>query len=263
MPASTLERTARPRRSRTRSRSFSPRPALVISTLRPHQYDLRPSCASLVCPDCKTWVPITGIQARKQKLVPHDTGVAGKDAAVRCHGSNRLVLVDVAVEVWQKRLEEGGAETAGRRSARQHYKPLPAPAKPVTKMTPTPTNADDALTAYREHLKKCRNSSKAGRCGGTRRCADGARLAALYAELKRTEPLRDREARVDALLARYRSTTQWTKHGKVTVNAKKATAKRSGTTVEEANNICRTRVADSVSEYRGPEVPLTPLRINA
>lgn len=263
MSASPLERTARPRRSRTRSRNINGRPALVISTLKPHQYDLRPYCASLICPDCRTWVPITGIKAKKQKLVPHDTGVAGKDAAVRCQGSNRLVSVDVAFEVWQKRLEDGGAETAGRRSARQHYKPLPAPAKPVTKMTPAPANAGGALIAYREHLKKCRNSSKAGRCSGSHRCADGARLAALYEELMRTQPLRDREARVDALLVRYRSTTVWAKHSEVTANAKKATAKRSGTTVEEANNSCRNRVADSVSEFRGPQVPFTPLRISA
>ncbi|MFD6114048.1 hypothetical protein ACFWG0_28670 [Streptomyces yangpuensis] len=115
MSASTIERTARPRKSRTRSRNVNGRPALVISTLRPHQYDLRPACASLICPDCTTWVPITGIQARQQKLVPHDTGRAGKAAAVRCQGSNRLVDVDVAYEIWQQRLQDSGVETAARR----------------------------------------------------------------------------------------------------------------------------------------------------
>lgn len=95
MPDSTIEPTARPRRSRTRSRNVNGRPALVFSTLKPHQYDLRPACASLICPDCKTWVPITGIQARQQRLVPHDTGRAGKNPSVRCQGSNRLIDVDV------------------------------------------------------------------------------------------------------------------------------------------------------------------------
>ncbi|MFE5200977.1 hypothetical protein ACFQ93_46145 [Streptomyces sp. NPDC056601] len=261
MPASTIERTARPRRSRTRSRNINGRPALVISTLQPHQYDLRPACASLICPDCKTWVPITGIQAKKQKLVPHDTGVARKDAAVRCQGSNRLVSVDVAFEVWEKHLEDGGAETTGRRSARQHYKPLPAPAKPVTRMSPVPENAADALTAYREHLKKCRSSNVAGRCGGSHRCSDGAWLAALYAELERTQPVRDREARVDAMLARYRSTAAWTKHSKATAAAKTTMAKHGGTAVEEANNACRIHPADTVSEFRGAVVPLKKLRI--
>jgi hypothetical protein len=123
MSASTLERTARPRKARTRSRNISARPALVISTLQPNQYDLRPACASLICPDCQTWVPITGIQARQQKLVPHDTGRAGRDAAVRCQGSNRLVRVDVEFEVWQKRLEVGAAETAARRRTTVRPKP--------------------------------------------------------------------------------------------------------------------------------------------
>ncbi|GAA1924068.1 hypothetical protein [Streptantibioticus ferralitis] len=134
MLASTLEPTARYRRSRTRSRNISPRPALAVSTLKPHQYDLRPSCASLVCPDCKTWVPITGIKAKKQKLVPHDTGVARKDAAVRCQGSNRLVSIDVAFEVWQKRLEDGGAETASRRPTTVLRKPKVAPAPAVSQI---------------------------------------------------------------------------------------------------------------------------------
>ncbi|MEU9157959.1 hypothetical protein AB0D59_47415 [Streptomyces sp. NPDC048417] len=262
MPASTPESTARLRKSRTRSRNINPRPALAVSSLKPHQYDLHPSCASLICPDCKTWVPITGLSAKKRKLVPHDTGVAGKDVAVRCQGSNRLVSIDVLVKAWQGRMEVGGPEASGRRSARQHYKPLPAPAKPVTKMTPEPASADDALTAYREHLKKCRNSTVAGHCGGTHRCADGARLAKLYEQLKRAEPLRQREARVDALLARHRSTRTWATHSAATENVK-ATAKRSGTTVEEANNSCRVRVADTVSDYRGPQVPLQPLRIGA
>ncbi|GAA2359236.1 MULTISPECIES: hypothetical protein [Streptomyces] len=134
MPASTLERTARPRRSRTRSRNISGRPALVISTLKPHQYDLRPVCASLICPDCTTWVPITGIQAKKQKLVPHDTGRAGKDAAVRCQGSNRLVTVDVAFETWQERLEDGSSETAGRRRTTVRRKPKVAVAPAVSQI---------------------------------------------------------------------------------------------------------------------------------
>ncbi|WP_331745556.1 hypothetical protein [Streptomyces virginiae] len=89
MSASNIERTARPRKTRTRSRNINGRPALVISTLHPHQYDLRPACVSLICPDCKTWVPITGIQARQQKLVPHDTGRAGEAPSVRAPSRNR------------------------------------------------------------------------------------------------------------------------------------------------------------------------------
>ncbi|MFF7858996.1 hypothetical protein [Streptomyces sp. NPDC007904] len=134
MSALTPERTARPRRSRTRSRTVNSRPALVISTLRPHQYDLRPACASLVCPDCTTWVPITGIQTKKPKLVPHDTGRAGKDAAVRCQGSNRLVTVNVTVKKWQERLVDGHAETAHRRRTTVRRKPKVATAPAVSQI---------------------------------------------------------------------------------------------------------------------------------
>ncbi|MGD9482878.1 hypothetical protein WDH52_06385 [Streptomyces sp. TRM70308] len=132
--STTLERTARPRRSRTRSRNINGRPALVISALRPHQYDLRPACASLICPDCTTWVPITGLQAKKHKLVPHDTGRAGKDAAVRCQGSNRLVTVDIAVEKWQELLEDGSAEAAGRRRTNVRRRPKVPPAAAVVQI---------------------------------------------------------------------------------------------------------------------------------
>ncbi|MFF8953478.1 hypothetical protein ACF09I_32435 [Streptomyces sp. NPDC014940] len=143
MSASTLEGTARPRRGRIRSRNINGRPALVISTLKPHQYDLRPVCASLICPDCKTWVPITGIQAKRQKLVPHDTGRAGKDAASRCQGSNRLVTVDIEFEKWQERLEAGSAEAAGRRRTTVRRKPKVQPAPAVSQIAAQKQAVDD------------------------------------------------------------------------------------------------------------------------
>jgi hypothetical protein len=148
MSASTLERTARTRRSRTRSRTVNARPALVISTLKPHQYDLRPACASLICPDCKTWVPITGLQTHKPKVVPHDTGLANKDASVRCRlGSNRLVTVDVTVKKWQERLEDGNSETVHRRKTTVLRKPKVALAPAVSQIAAqkqTSTTDDDS-----------------------------------------------------------------------------------------------------------------------
>ncbi|MFG2394594.1 hypothetical protein ACGFYF_37780 [Streptomyces lavendulae] len=135
MSASTLEQTARPRRSRTRSRTVNARPALPLSTLKPHQYDLRPACASLVCPDCETWVPITGFGTKTTKVVPHDTGRAGKDAAVRCRlGSNRLVTVNVTVRKWAERLEDGHAETGHRRKTTVRRKPKVAVAPAVSQI---------------------------------------------------------------------------------------------------------------------------------
>ncbi|PJM98570.1 hypothetical protein CG740_34540 [Streptomyces sp. CB01201] len=133
--SSTFERTARSRRSRTRSRTVSARPALALSTLKPHQFDLRPACASLVCPDCETWVPITGLGTKTTKVVPHDTGRAGKDASVRCRlGGNRLVKVDVTVRKWAERLEDGHAETVHRRKTAVLRKPRTAPAPAVSQI---------------------------------------------------------------------------------------------------------------------------------
>ncbi|WJV51773.1 hypothetical protein [Streptomyces flavofungini] len=206
-------------------------------------------------------MPITAFNGKKPKLVPHDTGVARQDAAVRCQGSNRLVNIDVRVTAWEKRLETGGTEANACRSARQHYKPLPAPARPITKMASESANAEDALTAYREHIKTCRSSKVIGRCGGTHRCTRGAQLAALYAQLKRSQPTRDHEARVDALLARHRTSRVWTEQSEGVVD-REATAKRSGAPIEEVNNSCRRHPAEAVSEFRSPEVPLAPVRIN-
>ncbi|MEW2085696.1 hypothetical protein [Streptomyces sp. NPDC005283] len=53
-----------------------------------------------------------------------------------------------------------------------------------------------------------------------------------------------------------------TKQQEATTDAKKQT-KRSGTIVEEANNSCRPTPKGAVSEFRGPDVPLEPLRITA
>ncbi|MEU6593241.1 hypothetical protein ABZ923_29130 [Streptomyces sp. NPDC046881] len=185
MSASTFQRTARPRKSRTRSRNTSARPALVISTLKPHQYDLRPSCASLICPDCKTWVPITGIQARQQKLVPHDMGRAGKDAAVRCQGSNRLVNVDIEFEVWQKRLEDGSAETAARRRTTVRRKPTVAAAPSVAHMVVQDLDAKGALRLYRAHAEQCTVCQESGHA----HCAEGSPLARLYLYKLRNAPV--------------------------------------------------------------------------
>ncbi|MFJ2060295.1 hypothetical protein ACIOMM_30760 [Streptomyces sp. NPDC087908] len=155
--SSPLERTARPRKSRTRSRTVNTRPALALSTLRPNQYDLRPACASLLCPDCETWVPITGYQSKAPKVVPHDTGRALEAPAVRCHlGSNRLVAVDVLVRKWQERLEDGHAETGHRRRTTVRRKPKVQPAPAISQIAAQrqPVTTDRAAIGRSEWLQR-------------------------------------------------------------------------------------------------------------
>ncbi|WP_326615323.1 hypothetical protein OG949_41205 (plasmid) [Streptomyces scopuliridis] len=260
------------RPGRVRTKRDNRRTPLLLSNIKPQDINVREGeIKSIVCTDCQTWRRLMGetkLKIREHRVSDKVTDGAKND---RCSGSNQVVKLDISVEQWSEAMLATDSTATGRRSARQHNKPLPAPAKPVTKMTPAPVNASDALTAYREHLKKCRVSSVAGRCGGTRRCSDGARLAALYEQLLRTQPRRDREykeeARVDALLTRYRSTTARTVTAAAwkaaTTDAKVAMAKRSGTRVEEANNACQIRPADTVSEFRGAAVPLETLRISA
>ncbi|WP_030807271.1 hypothetical protein [Streptomyces sp. NRRL S-337] len=199
MSASTLERTARPRRSRTRSRTVNARPALVVSTLKPHQYDLRPACASLVCPDCTTWVPITGFQTRKPKLVPHDTGPAGKAPAVRCGlGSNRLVTVDVTARKWEERLTDGHAETVHRRRTTVRRKPKVQPAPAVSqiaahKQMATNDEPGDGRPLWLLRKRQWRASEVMVRDTDTRRAqlpAGGAPLGAPPVPLKTLHPKR-------------------------------------------------------------------------
>ncbi|MDX3587555.1 hypothetical protein [Streptomyces europaeiscabiei] len=251
----------RKRPGRTRTKRDNRREPMLLSKIDPQEINVREGeVKSLVCPDCRTWRRLMGDTKLVIREHCHSDKVAPGEKHERCPGSNQVVQLDITVEEWSEAMLAADSTATGRRSARQHYKPLPAPAKPVTRMSPMSMSVAGALAAYREHLKKCRASSKDGRCGGTHRCVDGARLAGVYAELERAQSVRDREARVDSLLARYRSSMVWAKRSEATASAK-STAKRSGTAVEEANNTCRHRLPGTVSDYRGPQVPTQPVRI--
>ncbi|MEU0596251.1 hypothetical protein [Streptomyces ardesiacus] len=272
------------------------RDPIKASTMRPEHLNLREGEPALaVCPDCQTWRRLT-----RSMIHPHraadDAPKTGErryhgDKPVhrrRCPGSAQRITIDLSPEAWTEKLLAADSTATGRRSARQHHKPIPAPAAPVAKMTPALPNAADVLAAYRQHLKecrpKCRCSKKcptecrkiqpvAGRCSAIYRCITGLRLAAQYELLKRGQEQRDRvskqEARVDALIARHRSgvaarraANEWAQH-RADTTAPATLAKRSGTAVEEANNTCRTRRPDAVSDYRGPHVPTETARATA
>ncbi|WP_407842098.1 hypothetical protein ACE1OC_42870 (plasmid) [Streptomyces sp. DSM 116496] len=121
----------RPRRTRTK-RQLSSRPALKLSQLFPSHMDLRePLKAVLVCEDCGTWCPITGMQSRIQKLVPHHTGKAGVADAIHCRGSNRRVEFDMTIVEWRQALADAHTET----SSRQPTTVLPKAFSPRTDQT--------------------------------------------------------------------------------------------------------------------------------
>ncbi|WP_274916531.1 hypothetical protein [Streptomyces sp. WZ-12] len=169
-------RTKRERPKRTRTKNVSHLPALELSALPVQEFDLEPGTERLVCPDCRTWCPITGVST--PKLVPHD----GKCFGQRCTGSNRRVAVDMTVEDWRLEMDGVTRDAQSRRQRRQFYKPLPAPATPIHRLNQShrPT-ADKALAAYGAHRKQCPV------CSSSTACVIGTRRALAYAELRRQE----------------------------------------------------------------------------
>ncbi|MFI1177845.1 hypothetical protein [Streptomyces melanogenes] len=185
------EPTARYRRSRTRSRNVSPLPALALSQFQPHEYDLNSLCTQLVCPHCKTWVPITGINSKKPKLVPHDTAVDRNGAAVRCMGSHRLVVLDVTREKWERRRQDG-VEPSVRRAAAQHRKPQPMVPTPVVRLAAAPATQELATVARlsrllaEAHAGLVAHRGECRTCDGRRRCREGVELEYRLAEVRAT-----------------------------------------------------------------------------
>ena len=251
---------AQKRQKKTRTKHVSSLPVLAVSKLLPNHIDLLPGTESLVCPNCETWCPITGHQGRTPKLVPHHTNRAGTPQARRCIGSNRRVLLDLTIPEWRHRLGDAIADTASRRATTVLRKPKTPPAPAASQITPVPLSAEAARKAYRGHLQRCTT------CEGRTRCTDGQRLAEIYARLERQEPRRKQvrdafareRARFDrryAALAAEGRAAEWTKQTSRLIK-KDRLAKWSGTNVEERNNQCKLRAKGSISEFRGPDLPL-------
>ncbi|MFG3179817.1 hypothetical protein ACGFZC_32805 [[Kitasatospora] papulosa] len=109
--------TAKERPRRTRTKRVSALPAIKLSQLLPSHIDLRnPLKAVLVCQDCETWVPITGMQSKVQKLVPHHNGKAHVAAAVHCRSSNRRVQFDMTIPEWRHALTDAATEASSRQA---------------------------------------------------------------------------------------------------------------------------------------------------
>ncbi|MET8615836.1 hypothetical protein [Streptomyces misionensis] len=120
------------KRPRARRKRASTLPAIKLSELLPSHIDLRdPLKAVLVCPDCETWVPITGMYSKVQKLVPHHTGKAGVAAALHCRSSNRSIEWDMTIPEWRQALTDAVKEA----SSRQATTVLPKPFSPQTDRT--------------------------------------------------------------------------------------------------------------------------------
>ncbi|MFD0009036.1 hypothetical protein ACFVJ4_42730 [Streptomyces sp. NPDC127178] len=61
-------------------------------------------------------VPITGMQGKVQKLVPHHAGKADEAAAIRCRSSNRRIEFDMSIPEWCQALADAVTEASSRQA---------------------------------------------------------------------------------------------------------------------------------------------------
>ncbi|MFK0223280.1 hypothetical protein ACIQWN_34485 [Streptomyces vinaceus] len=180
------------RRRKTRTSNVNHRPPVIASKLKVNEIDLAPGKEHLVCPDCSTWVPITGMLGTP-KLVPHHTGRARTGEPRRCAaGSNRQVTIDVEADALRRQLIEGAPTTAARRATKVLPKPKVKPAPAASQVKPAPLSAEQVRRAFRQHQQQClacRGEAK-NRDGQTLTCPDGERLAVTFLRLLRQEPKR-------------------------------------------------------------------------
>ncbi|MFE9637028.1 hypothetical protein [Streptomyces sp. NPDC006463] len=238
------------RPGRNRSKNTNRRAPLLLSNMAPEDFNVRPGeTKSIACPDCRTWRRIMGDKVLKIREHCISDKVAEGEKHTLCPGTDQVVVIDIDVQRWQarqNRLLREAMPQDNRRAAQQFYKPLPAPAAPVSRISAEIT-LETARQSYLAHRKGCTL------CVKGRHCTDGGILARRYVLALNQEPARrearDEQERQERRTARKLTApavrrAQWTKHG--------------GEEVETANNRCAERIAGSLSEFRGPQLPLAP-----
>ncbi|WP_030978303.1 hypothetical protein [Streptomyces sp. NRRL S-1824] len=243
------------RPGRVRTKNTNRREALKLSTMAPEDFNVRPGeVKSIACPDCRTWRRIMGDKVLKIREHCVSDKLAEGEKHTACPGSDQVVDVNIDVRRWQAkqdRLLRDAMPQDNRRAAQQFYKPLPAPAAPVSRIKAEVT-LETARQSYLAHRKGCI------RCVGKQHCADGGVLARRYVLALQEEPAR-REAREQLERQEQRTVRKQT----APAVRKAQWAKRGGEAVEMANNRCSERTSGSLSEFRGPRLPLAPQDVEA
>ncbi|MFJ2575009.1 hypothetical protein ACIOYT_31910 [Streptomyces halstedii] len=258
----------RKRPGRVRTKNTNRREALKLSSMAPEDYNVRPGeVKSIACPDCRTWRRIMGDTVLKIREHCISDKVAEGEKHTTCPGSDQLVELDIDVRRWQvkqDRLLREAMPQDNRRAAQQFYKPLPAPAAPVSRMNAEIT-LESARQAYLAHRTRRVGRGRSAaqpqgctRCVGGQHCPDGAILACRFVVALQQEPAR-REAREQMERQEQRAARQQS----APVVRKAQWAKRGGAAVEQANNRCAKRTSGTVSEFRGPDLPMLPQDIEA
>jgi hypothetical protein len=116
----------------TRTKRTNGRPPLLLSTVLPERFNVRPDeRRSIACPDCDVWHWING--KTTLKIREHDN----KETGERCPSSLQVVLVDIKVERWQKRQDRRTVDmllAESRRPSQVLRKPKVPVAPPVHTM---------------------------------------------------------------------------------------------------------------------------------
>ncbi|WP_189389971.1 hypothetical protein [Streptomyces sp. SDr-06] len=165
---------------------------MSLSSLPVEQVNLHPGEESLVCPDCSTWCPITGLAA--PKVSPHsDRGLQGQ----RCRGSNQIVAMDMVVEDWQRRSAEMCVDARSRRGpGRVVRKPQAAVPTPVGRLAQVLAAQERTVTSRLPELLTAAHDALAAHqracptCDGRRRCPVGTDLEYRWAEVRATATVR-------------------------------------------------------------------------
>ncbi|SEE61149.1 hypothetical protein [Streptomyces sp. TLI_105] len=222
------------RPGRVRTKNTNRREPLLLSSMSPQDFNVRPGeVRSIVCPDCRTWRRIIGETILK--IRPHglDKGKATEgEKRPLCPGSDQLVDVDIDVRRWQARqdrLLRDAMPQENRRAARQFYKPIPAPAAPVSRIHAGVTQ-EAARQAYLDHVDEC------VQCGTGQHCTDGGDLAHRYVLVCNAELAREKAKPI----------------------ARRAQWEKTAPAVRDAD----TRRADILAgsaPAEGPDVPLAPV----
>jgi hypothetical protein len=221
--------------------------------MAPQDFNVRPGePTSIACPDCRTWRRIMGETTLKIREHCISDRLADGETHLRCPGSNQVVIIDIDVRSWQARqdrLLRDAMPAEIRRPARQFHRPLSGPATPVHQVE-APLTLEMARQSYLAHRAGCTA------CTGGRHCHDGERLARRFVGALRQEPQRRRARRLLEDITRETERRQ----------ARRLPRRRARQwdevlpAVQHADGQREAATVGAVSDYRGPEVPLEPIR---
>ncbi|MFJ3481554.1 hypothetical protein [Streptomyces microflavus] len=194
----------------------SRRPALKASEIPPQNLNLREGeRQSIVCPDCDSWHPLYRKMIKTHHL---DREVRG-GRAPRCPGSAQLIDMDISVEQWGEMMLAADSTATGRRSARQHYKPLAQPPTPIYRLAdrgPQGTPTLHRLLPLLEHARHAVDQHRAAcsLCKAGGRCATGRALEVRAAETEASctiarEQLHHQERQPRGRAAAPRRRSEW------------------------------------------------------